>query len=237
MHGDRPLVGTLITVKSNRENYAARIGQSGSLNFHNLWSGLKCEISAEYAGFQIVPETVTIDPLVGNETINFEASSLCSFDISPKKQYVSPEGGRFVLSVTSGGCPWEAFESSLWLEAPVYESGGFAYFVPPLEFGSRSDVIAVADKHFIVDQRPFVAISGRAVTQQGMGVRGAQINIDTEDVSYSTTTSPLGYFRFDSVPSELNYRVTASSRRYRFEPREIVPVTTASNIVELVGLE
>ncbi|MBK9162763.1 MAG: carboxypeptidase regulatory-like domain-containing protein [Acidobacteria bacterium] len=63
-----------------------------------------------------------------------------------------------------------------------------------------------------------VAISGRALTAEGMGISGTRItavNISTGE-SHSAITNPFGYYSVEGLVSEAIYMVTATHKRHTF---------------------
>jgi len=70
-----------------------------------------------------------------------------------------------------------------------------------------------------------VSVSGRLLTAEGRGVRGAVVVItDQNGVSRTTLPSSLGIYRFDDVESGQTYVITVRSRRFTFTPK-VVPVS------------
>ncbi len=84
---------------------------------------------------------------------------------------------------------------------------------------------------------PQVGISGRVLSPVGGGVRNARVTIEGPDGYVRTvTTSTLGYYAFDGVPSGPAYVVRAVSKRYRFESRNVAPVADLADL-DFLGLE
>lgn len=72
-----------------------------------------------------------------------------------------------------------------------------------------------------------VRVSGKVMAPTGRGVTGARIALaDAEGTVITATTNRLGQFVFDDVPSGRTYVLTASSRRFSFEPAShVISVT------------
>jgi len=67
-----------------------------------------------------------------------------------------------------------------------------------------------------------VPVSGRVVTANGVGVRGAIVSItDSLGNSRSFTTGAFGYYRFAGIEAGQTYTVTVTSKRYNFASRVI----------------
>jgi hypothetical protein len=76
-----------------------------------------------------------------------------------------------------------------------------------------------------------VTVSGRVLSPDGRGVRGATITItDSEGVSRSVATSDRGRYQFVDVPSGRTYTMTVASRRFTFIPRVISVTDELANL-------
>ncbi len=65
-----------------------------------------------------------------------------------------------------------------------------------------------------------VTISGRVITHEGDGIRGARVSLtDMYGVSRTAVTNAFGYYTFTNVQSGANYLMGASARRYLFGTR------------------
>ena len=65
-----------------------------------------------------------------------------------------------------------------------------------------------------------ITVSGRVLTANGRGLRGAQVRLTTADGTTRTVmSSALGYYRFADVPAGQTATVQIISKRYGFEPR------------------
>jgi uncharacterized delta-60 repeat protein len=84
----------------------------------------------------------------------------------------------------------------------------------------------------------YAAVRGRVVTPLGAGLRNANVYLIFPDGSRrAIVTSSLGYFSFDDVPASLTpYRVSISSKRYRFQSKEIV-VQQDVEMPEMIAVE
>lgn len=80
-----------------------------------------------------------------------------------------------------------------------------------------------------------VEVSGRVVTPDGRGVRGARVSISDQAGALRTAlTGSFGYYRFDDVTAGRNYVVSASAKGYNFPPRAVT-VLDAMTDVDFVG--
>ncbi len=80
------------------------------------------------------------------------------------------------------------------------------------------------------------SISGRVMTPEGGGLRNAQVVLTKADGSkISVPTSSMGYYSFDGLANE-TYNLGVSSRRYRFQAREVELNSSLAN-VDFTGIE
>lgn len=80
-------------------------------------------------------------------------------------------------------------------------------------------------------------ISGRVLTPSGQGLRSTVVTlIDANNVRRTATTSSFGVYIFENVRVGENYVMTATSKRYRFAPRNLF-VAGSQPDVDFVGLE
>ncbi len=109
-----------------------------------------------------------------------------------------------------------------------------------LDKQGRAIVVGSSNNRFAIARfllAPDVSISGRVMTSGGQGLRNAVVTlINSLGSRRSVTSSTLGYFQFDNVTPGQTYGIGVSSRRYRFETREI-QVTDAMTIVDITGIE
>ncbi len=78
-----------------------------------------------------------------------------------------------------------------------------------------------------------VAISGRALTASGEGIRDARLTLVAPDgETRSTVTSSFGYYRFDNVPVGATYVISISAKRYAFSPQTVL-VTVSDKISDV----
>ena len=82
-----------------------------------------------------------------------------------------------------------------------------------------------------------VTVSGRVMSPDGRGVRNATVTIvDHSGIARTVTTSSFGYYSFDEVATGESYRLTVSSRLYRFASRS-VDITDSLSNVDFTGQE
>ncbi len=80
-------------------------------------------------------------------------------------------------------------------------------------------------------------VSGRVITQEGSGLRGAKVTmVDSLGRAKTVTTSSLGYYQFDEIETGGTYIIAVSSKRFRFSPR-VVQVNDSLTDVDFVGIE
>lgn len=78
------------------------------------------------------------------------------------------------------------------------------------------------------------SISGRVVSAEGRGIRGAVIRIQSSDgtVNRVVMTNSLGYYMIPDMETGITYVISVASRRFSFEPASIV-YTHQDNVVDL----
>ena len=82
-----------------------------------------------------------------------------------------------------------------------------------------------------------VDVSGRVMTPDGRGLRNAVVTITGPDGgSRNVTTGAFGNYTFDAVAPGKSYRISVSSRQFRFATRT-VHATDSLTDVDFVGLE
>jgi hypothetical protein len=80
------------------------------------------------------------------------------------------------------------------------------------------------------------SLSGRVMTPDGGGLRNAQVILTKADGTKMTVpTSSMGYYTFDGLANE-TYTVGVSSRRYRFNARNVDLSSSLAN-VDFTGIE
>ncbi|HMT09676.1 MAG TPA: carboxypeptidase regulatory-like domain-containing protein, partial [Pyrinomonadaceae bacterium] len=80
-----------------------------------------------------------------------------------------------------------------------------------------------------------VSVSGR-VMADGRGVGRVAVSLtDSDGISRTARTSPLGYFRFDDVESGQTYVLSATSKSYTFVPRALIVADEIADL-ELVAV-
>jgi Tol biopolymer transport system component len=82
-----------------------------------------------------------------------------------------------------------------------------------------------------------VSVSGRVLTVEGRGVRGAVVSItDSTGQIRTATTGSLGVFRFDDIPTGENYIVTVRSRRFNFDTRVLQVFDNLTDVDFVAGI-
>jgi YVTN family beta-propeller protein len=76
-----------------------------------------------------------------------------------------------------------------------------------------------------------VSVSGRVLTPGGSGLRNAWVELtDSHGISRATVSSSLGYYRFEGVRTSEGYVISASAKRYRFDPQLLSVNNDMTNI-------
>ncbi|MGB2751691.1 MAG: kelch repeat-containing protein [Pyrinomonadaceae bacterium] len=80
-----------------------------------------------------------------------------------------------------------------------------------------------------------VQISGRVLTAEGRGVRGARVSlVETNGVTRNVLTGSRGNYIFDDVEPGKTYIISAASRRFNFTP-QVIQITDDLTNVDLVA--
>lgn len=80
-----------------------------------------------------------------------------------------------------------------------------------------------------------VQVSGRVLTAEGRGVRGARVSlVDTNGVSRIVNSGPRGEYIFDDVEPGKTYIISAASRRFTFTP-QVIQITDDLTNFDLVA--
>lgn len=82
-----------------------------------------------------------------------------------------------------------------------------------------------------------VAVSGRVVTSDKRGIRGAVVTLtDTEGRQRYAMTSTFGYYRFTDVPAGETYIVGISAKKYSFsQPEQVLNLTDETDGINFVA--
>ncbi len=79
-------------------------------------------------------------------------------------------------------------------------------------------------------------ISGRVTATDGRGLGKAVVTITgLGGFELRALTSALGYYRFENIPTGLNYTITVDGKRYTFTPRQVALTNTAAAQQDFVG--
>ena len=78
-----------------------------------------------------------------------------------------------------------------------------------------------------------VAISGRAVTAGGAGIRNARLTLVAPNgETRIAVTSSFGFYRFDDVLVGATYVISIAAKRYSFSPQSVL-VTVSDKISDV----
>lgn len=83
-----------------------------------------------------------------------------------------------------------------------------------------------------------VSVDGRVVTSDGRGIGNTRITLTDVSTGESAQaiSNPFGFYRFDEVPGGRIYLMTASSKRYVFEPdQRVIKVLDSMSDVDWTG--
>lgn len=81
-----------------------------------------------------------------------------------------------------------------------------------------------------------VSVSGRVLTQDGVGLRNAIVTAtDTQGVVKRTVSSSLGYYSIDELQAGQTYVINVASKRFQFTPR-VVTINEELSDFDLIAL-
>jgi uncharacterized repeat protein (TIGR01451 family) len=82
-----------------------------------------------------------------------------------------------------------------------------------------------------------VSVSGRVLTQNGRGIRGAIVRLtDEHGQQRFVTTSPFGYYRFTDIRAGQVYIISILAKKYSFaQPEQILNLTGDMNDIVFVA--
>lgn len=85
--------------------------------------------------------------------------------------------------------------------------------------------------------RPTGNITGRVTSSSGLGLRNTTVIVtDASGPRRIATTSSFGNYEFSGIQLNREYTISVVSKRYRFQPRTLIPTQNISS-VDFVGLE
>jgi uncharacterized delta-60 repeat protein len=112
--------------------------------------------------------------------------------------------------------------------------GGAALFGSDLALQSDGKLVAAgstsSDPYFqnsdfalarYQDSPQMLSVSGRVMTSQGQGIRGATVTLRDTSGSRTALTNAFGYYSFDQVGGGQTYQISVRSKQYQFEPRAL----------------
>ncbi len=160
--------------------------------------------------------------------------------------YYTADDPPFFIQHGTTDCTVSIGQSQI-LQNLLQSNGHDAAFIPVVGAGHGGPLFSAETNLQQVDSflnsrlRQFVAqpstVSGRILTPAGQGLRHARVTMTSAGGDQiSVTTSSFGYYQFENVAPASVITITASSKRYRYAPRNLQVVSNISSI-DLVGLE
>jgi subtilisin family serine protease len=161
-----------------------------------------------------------------------QTPTTCTFTPSVPTAVGSTGGSASFTVTVANNCDYMPKSSASWItitnSAPLSGNGTVTYNVAQNNTGgNRGSTISFAGTTITINQPGIttaapVSISGRVLTGDGSGIRGATVSItDTQGVTKMVLTNAFGYYSFDYVRSGGMYVVRAAARRYSFGPRTL----------------
>jgi hypothetical protein len=82
-----------------------------------------------------------------------------------------------------------------------------------------------------------VSVGGRVMTSDGTGISKTTVTItDSSGNTFTTLTSPFGYYRFDNIPVGDTYVINAARKGYQFaQPQQVVFVEGETDEVNFIA--
>lgn len=157
--GNTPLAGVKVNINAggNAGFLETETDVAGNYSLTKLSPGNEYRVSARLPGFNLQALGTSIfTNLQNNQTVNFTASSDCSYTISPLEQNIPSAGGFYTFNISvNTGCPWQAKTSSagITVTSPLsYGNGTVSYFVEPHTGAARTITITVAGQTVRINQ-------------------------------------------------------------------------------------
>jgi hypothetical protein len=229
---------------------------NGYFEFVNLKPGGDYNVQAFKEGHLFAPPYQSFINLSGDQTVVFNATP-ADFKIggtvidglgSPISgvtvQLKGDVEAEFVTGSDGGFLFTDLPANGMFTVTPFSDSGSFTprdASIGPVE----SDLFGLIFQQF-APTAANTSISGRVVSDGGVGIGGARLTLLAQDGTTRTiSTSPFGYFRFDDVESGATYFLAVVHKRYQFleSPRvltvvdEITDVDFTASPVKDFGLE
>ncbi len=202
----------------------------------------------------ITPQIKAISPpIVGNPNFTVSVSSamgnaaaaLVISETDPGVGAAIPAAGSFARVVTTtqntgAGNGWASISLAIPNSAAVAGRTFFArWYIEDAGAASGFSVTQAARFTVFGDAAasPFVSISGRVLTPDGLGIRNVTVTLtDSTGTARRVATSSFGVYSFENVPTGASLIVGVSSRRYRFAPQSVTASANIANL-DLIGLE
>lgn len=157
--------------------------------------------------------------------------------------FTNDDFSRTYVQHTSDGVTGTAFGSNAWTfrwTAPAAAVGAVGFFAS----GNAADGDGSPSGDFIYTtaitlqaESALVTVGGRVFTDDGRGLSKATVRLtDAQGNIRSVITSSLGFYSFSDVQAGAAYTITASSKRFRFNPVNITPSGDLTNL-DLTGIE
>ncbi|MEQ1921051.1 MAG: choice-of-anchor V domain-containing protein [Pyrinomonadaceae bacterium] len=181
-------------------------------------------------GFELIP--LTSGNAMAGTVANLNTNTRVR--VSGAKSYIEQSSAGAFLGQTL-----TANWSFSWT-APATNVGNVTFYAAGLQGDNSGD--ESGDHTYVrsvvvpaVTTAAVVAISGRAMTPEGRGLRNALVVIAGENGTIQTAiTTAYGYYRFAEVPSGSTYVINVRSRRYRFDA-QIVQAFDDLTSIDFVG--
>jgi hypothetical protein len=157
-----------------------------------------------------------------------------NLDLSVTVNGVNYKGNVFAGGSSTSGGSFDTLNNveNVWLPAGIPAGAQFTITVTATAL--NGDGILgngdTTDQHFglvaynYVSSAPvqFFGVSGRVVSQTGVGVSGAYVTFtDPSNVVRYARTNGFGFYSFANVQGGLNYTLAVQAKRYNFAPQNI----------------
>jgi fibronectin-binding autotransporter adhesin len=178
---------------------------------------------ANTSQYLFTPQTVS--NLQSNRTLNFTATSACSYSV-PAAASVSPSGGSYSVQVTaSAGCAWTASSNAAWI---TVTSGASGVGTGPVGYSvaanngtsARTGTITIAGRTFTVDQGISFTISDGDVSGLIAAINSANSSPGTDIIN---------------LASRGTYTLTAAAATHGFRGSSGLPTVITPIIINANG--
>ncbi|HKP69285.1 MAG TPA: carboxypeptidase-like regulatory domain-containing protein [Pyrinomonadaceae bacterium] len=211
------------------------------LRIQNDTGGVIRSVRIQYTGEQYRAQNNNIQTLAFSYQVSAgDITSLTTgtFTNNTTLDFVSPITGN--VAPLDGNAPANRVTRDVAIFVDIPAGGEIMLRWFDANDGANDHGLAIDDVNvaFFVPSAAGVALSGRAVTPEGVGIGYAYVTLSggTLTEPRRALTNPFGFFSFDNVPSGATYLMEITSKRYAFEqPSRTINVEDSISDIEFVS--